>query len=127
MVEVLREQFADLGLTYSIGGQISFDVFPAGWDKTYCLRFVENDFDDIHFFGATFRCGRKLRSAKSCCHDVAFHALKSNSLLLPALSAGDKTYKVGWHNLQLMAVWRKQDAPASTIMTVVFNVNAGRQ
>jgi phosphomannomutase len=51
MVEVLREQFADLGLTYSIGGQISFDVFPAGWDKTYCLRFVENDFDTIHFFG----------------------------------------------------------------------------
>ncbi len=22
-----------------------------GWDKTYCLRFVENDFDTIHFFG----------------------------------------------------------------------------
>ena len=22
-----------------------------GWDKTYCLRYVENDFDDIHFFG----------------------------------------------------------------------------
>ena len=52
MVDVLREQFADVGLTYSIGGQISFDVFPAGWDKTYCLRFVENDFDTIHFFGA---------------------------------------------------------------------------
>ena len=22
-----------------------------GWDKTYCLHFVEKDFDDIHFFG----------------------------------------------------------------------------
>lgn len=22
-----------------------------GWDKTYCLRFVDNEFDDIHFFG----------------------------------------------------------------------------
>ena len=22
-----------------------------GWDKTYCLRFVEEEFDDIHFFG----------------------------------------------------------------------------
>jgi len=51
MVEVLKEKFADLNLTYSIGGQISFDVFPAGWDKTYCLQFVENDFDEIHFFG----------------------------------------------------------------------------
>jgi len=51
MVEILREKFADYGLTYSIGGQISFDVFPQGWDKTYCLQFVEKDFDEIHFFG----------------------------------------------------------------------------
>ncbi len=27
-VEVLRKEFADYNLTYSIGGQISFDVFP---------------------------------------------------------------------------------------------------
>lgn len=27
-VEVLRERFASFNLTYSIGGQISFDVFP---------------------------------------------------------------------------------------------------
>jgi phosphomannomutase len=27
-VEVLKEKFADLNLSYSIGGQISFDVFP---------------------------------------------------------------------------------------------------
>ena len=36
MVDVLREKFADYGLTYSIGGQISFDVFPNvsawGWE-----------------------------------------------------------------------------------------------
>eukprot|EP00882_Tetradesmus_deserticola_P005903 GHRQ01006217.1.p1 GENE.GHRQ01006217.1~~GHRQ01006217.1.p1 ORF type:complete len:245 (+),score=110.59 GHRQ01006217.1:66-800(+) len=51
MVEVLKKEFADYGLTYSIGGQISFDVFPQGWDKTYCLRFVEGEYDDIHFFG----------------------------------------------------------------------------
>ncbi|KAI5999494.1 eukaryotic phosphomannomutase [Pisolithus albus] len=51
-VDVLRAKFADYGLTYSIGGQISFDVFPSGWDKTYCLRFVEQEgFDEIHFFG----------------------------------------------------------------------------
>ena len=30
----------DYGLQFSIGGQISFDVFPRGWDKTYCLRFL---------------------------------------------------------------------------------------
>ena len=27
-VTKLKEEFADLDLTYSIGGQISFDVFP---------------------------------------------------------------------------------------------------
>ncbi|KAK9076415.1 hypothetical protein SSX86_004749 [Deinandra increscens subsp. villosa] len=50
MVEVLREKFAHLNLTFSIGGQISFDAFPQGWDKTYCLKYLE-EFQEIHFFG----------------------------------------------------------------------------
>jgi phosphomannomutase len=51
-VKVLQEKFSDYDLTFSIGGQISFDVFPRGWDKTYCLRHLETDgFDTIHFFG----------------------------------------------------------------------------
>lgn len=49
-VTVLKKKFADYGLTYSIGGQISFDVFPTGWDKTYALQFVDH-FKEIHFFG----------------------------------------------------------------------------
>ncbi len=49
-VEKLRAQFGD-DLTFSVGGQISFDVFPKGWDKSYCLQFVEKDFDELHFFG----------------------------------------------------------------------------
>ena len=59
MVTVLREKFGEkLGLKFSIGGQISFDVFPKGWDKTYCLQFVEKDFPEIHFFGdKTFEGG----------------------------------------------------------------------
>ena len=89
-VEKLRERFGHLGLTYvplpppppflsltqtnrapktkrfSIGGQISFDVFPTGWDKTYCLTHLENDarlpggveYTTIHFFGdKTFEGG----------------------------------------------------------------------
>lgn len=52
MVADLKAAFPDLGLTYSIGGQISFDVFPTGWDKTYCLQHVANEgFTTIHFFG----------------------------------------------------------------------------
>lgn len=57
-VLALKEKFPDFGLTYSIGGQISFDVFPTGWDKTYCLRHVEAEkelsgieYTRIHFFG----------------------------------------------------------------------------
>ncbi|KAF9174306.1 Phosphomannomutase [Mortierella sp. AD011] len=58
-VVALQEEFPDYGLTYSIGGQISFDVFPTGWDKTYCLRHIENEnFKTIHFFGdKTFKGG----------------------------------------------------------------------
>jgi phosphomannomutase len=59
MVTAMRAEFADLNLTFSIGGQISFDIFPAGWDKTYCLKFLAaEDFDEIHFFGdKTFEGG----------------------------------------------------------------------
>jgi len=49
-IKVLKEKFADLNLNYAIGGQISFDVFPKGWDKTYCLRFLD-EFQNIYFFG----------------------------------------------------------------------------
>uniref|UniRef100_A0A2M4AGH6 Phosphomannomutase n=1 Tax=Anopheles triannulatus TaxID=58253 RepID=A0A2M4AGH6_9DIPT len=54
MIDRLRAEFSELDLTYSIGGQISFDVFPRGWDKTYCLRHVAKrkpEFREIHFFG----------------------------------------------------------------------------
>ncbi|EME80293.1 uncharacterized protein MYCFIDRAFT_56710 [Pseudocercospora fijiensis CIRAD86] len=58
-IEDIKAAFPDLGLTFSIGGQISFDVFPVGWDKTYCLQHVQNeknlpggvDYTKIHFFG----------------------------------------------------------------------------
>ncbi|PKS12048.1 hypothetical protein jhhlp_001344 [Lomentospora prolificans] len=58
-IEALKAQFPDLGLNYAIGGQISFDVFPEGWDKTYCLRHLEKEasapggitYKTIHFFG----------------------------------------------------------------------------
>jgi phosphomannomutase len=51
-VTELKKKFPDFGLTYSIGGQISFDVFPTGWDKTYCLRHLKGEgFTTVHFFG----------------------------------------------------------------------------
>tara|TARA_A200000113_G_C8807227_1_gene336053 strand:- start:326 stop:1060 length:735 start_codon:yes stop_codon:yes gene_type:complete len=51
MVEYLNKELLDLNMQFSIGGQISIDAFPKGWDKTYCLQFVENDYDKIYFFG----------------------------------------------------------------------------
>jgi len=33
----------------SIGGQISIDIFPKGWDKTYCIRHIKET--TIVFFG----------------------------------------------------------------------------
>lgn len=51
-VYIFENNLKDLPeITFSIGGQISVDVFPKGWDKTYCLKFVETTYDKIHFFG----------------------------------------------------------------------------
>ncbi|CAG9786421.1 unnamed protein product [Diatraea saccharalis] len=51
-VTALRNEFPDYGLTFAIGGQISIDVFPTGWDKTYCLNHIADaNYDEIHFFG----------------------------------------------------------------------------
>eukprot|EP00062_Callorhinchus_milii_P009168 gi/632952643/ref/XP_007891962.1/ PREDICTED: phosphomannomutase 2 [Callorhinchus milii] len=58
-VAALQKEFEGKGLTFSIGGQISFDVFPDGWDKRYCLGLLESaQFKSIHFFGdKTFEGG----------------------------------------------------------------------
>jgi phosphomannomutase len=51
MINYLQEHINEFDITYSIGGQISVDIFPSGWDKTYCLQFVEDKYDNIYFFG----------------------------------------------------------------------------
>ncbi|KDN46790.1 phosphomannomutase [Tilletiaria anomala UBC 951] len=73
-VTALQREFGDWGLRFSVGGQISFDVFPQGWDKTYALRRLTEEtqakganaaasagkasvddsvpgWDEVHFFG----------------------------------------------------------------------------
>lgn len=52
MIDDLKKEFHEVDLTYAIGGMISFDVYPNGWDKSYCLsRIPEGKFKEIHFFG----------------------------------------------------------------------------
>ena len=55
ILELIRKKILDEfekdGVYVSIGGQISIDVFPIGWDKTYCLQFIDDLYQDIHFIG----------------------------------------------------------------------------
>ena len=52
MVQDLTLKFGD-EIKFSLGGQISIDAFPIGWDKRYCLKQVTevDKFKEIHFFG----------------------------------------------------------------------------
>lgn len=47
--EQLKDVCDRMGIQTSIGGQISIDIFPKGWDKTYCLQHIKQD--SIFFFG----------------------------------------------------------------------------
>ena len=51
IIEKIKSKVPELNLNFSIGGQISIDIFPIGWDKTYCLQFLEGKYDTIYFFG----------------------------------------------------------------------------
>jgi len=76
MVDHFTKKYGDSwGLQFSVGGQISFDVFPKGWDKTYCLQFIEPEgFENIHFFGdKTYKGGNDYEiyeSSKTIGHAV---------------------------------------------------------
>ncbi|ORD94716.1 PMM [Enterospora canceri] len=49
LVEQIRPLLDELGLDCAIGGQISVDIFPVGWDKTQCLNMIEEGL--IYFIG----------------------------------------------------------------------------
>lgn len=55
LCDVLSKEFPEL--KFSIGGQISIDVFPKEWNKTYCLQFIAGKYDTVHFFGDNIRPG----------------------------------------------------------------------
>lgn len=41
-IENIKNNFKEFDIDCTIGGKISFEVFPKGWDKTYCLQFLKN-------------------------------------------------------------------------------------
>lgn len=52
MVEAMEAEFSEYGLQFAIGGQISLDIFPRGWNKTFCLKhLIGEGFEKIYFFG----------------------------------------------------------------------------
>ena len=71
MIDALKLEFQDYDFTYSIGGQISFDVFPKGWDKTYCLQFLK-DFKKIYFFGDKTYLGGNDYEIYNSCRTIGF-------------------------------------------------------
>jgi phosphomannomutase len=51
IVNEFHTTFPNLPLEVAIGGQISIDIFPKGFNKTKCLPYVEGIYDEIHFVG----------------------------------------------------------------------------
>jgi len=51
IVDQLSLRLKHLKLRFSIGGQISIVAFPEGWDKTYCLQFIDGKYNEIRFYG----------------------------------------------------------------------------
>mmetsp|Transcript_41950 Transcript_41950/g.48277 ORF Transcript_41950/g.48277 Transcript_41950/m.48277 type:complete len:253 (-) Transcript_41950:177-935(-) len=75
MIQAIKDKFPDLGLVYSIGGQISFDVFPEGWDKRFCLQYLE-EYETIHFFGDKTFAGGNDHEIYACDRTIG-HSVKS--------------------------------------------------
>ena len=51
MVKKLEAEFGNkFNLQFSIGGQISIDCFIKGWDKRFCLKYIDPN-AVVHFFG----------------------------------------------------------------------------
>ena len=44
LINSIKNDLLEYGLKCSIGGMISIDIIPIGWDKTYCLNFL-GDYD----------------------------------------------------------------------------------
>ena len=51
LIEKFKKKFKKYNLEFKIGGQISIDIYPKGWDKTFCLNYIEKKYEKIYFFG----------------------------------------------------------------------------
>lgn len=63
MVDAMRKEFADMNLTFSIGGQISFDLFPT---VSLTLLYLDNTALDNEIFAGGSICA--IGRETSCVH-----------------------------------------------------------
>ena len=59
-------------LTIALGGETSFDIYPAGWDKTFALQYFRKDHDDIIFVGDRCRENGNDRTIYEACLPRAY-------------------------------------------------------
>lgn len=50
LISNLETVLSEYNLEAAIGGMISIDIYPTGWNKSYCLHYLD-EYDTIHFFG----------------------------------------------------------------------------
>ena len=57
LIKYLKENLGDINYDFRLGGNIGVGIHPKGWDKTYCLKFIEKEYNKIYFFGD--RCSQE--------------------------------------------------------------------
>lgn len=67
MIDTLKIHLGEKIWTFAKGGQISIDCYPCGWDKRFCLNYIQSGVDvvedavvvarEIHFFGDRCQAG----------------------------------------------------------------------
>lgn len=65
IIEYIKPRLQDYNLMYTIGGKISFEIMPHGWDKTYCLQFLKDEGDIIFFGDMTHEYGNDYTLSKA--------------------------------------------------------------
>lgn len=73
--------FFCLFVFFSAGGQISFDVFPDGWDKRYCLELIEKTHSSVHFFGDKTKPVRMRTAAAQQLLELMKHNTKMHEMI----------------------------------------------
>lgn len=55
--EIAKDSLIEGNIEAKMGGSTSFDIFPSGWDKTYCLNHFDEDIYNIWFIGDKCQIG----------------------------------------------------------------------